>query len=306
MTEEHIHLSQSLEEKIERLFPHYGFYPGGVDAYFVREVTWHWHNEFEFGYVADGRILYKTSRQEILLRQGEGIFINSGVLHFLQPVKSEKPARLYTQFVDSAFLAESGSSAEERYISPVLMKKTLDAFPIRREDGMALFLEGLEEGIQLAKGREPFYELRLRKIFLSLWEEVYARAAVPVPDEKAEEDGDQRVKEMILYMQQHFQEELTTAEIAHRAHISERECYRLFQNRLGMTPLELLFSIRMRQAQELLLHSDKSILEIALETGFNSSSYFGKRFKERYGISPGQIRKAYMPENIKAKGGISR
>ena len=48
-----------------------------------------------------------------------------------------------------------------------------------------------------------------------------------------------------------------------------------------------------RRAQEMLMRTDKSVLDIALEAGFSSSSYFGKRFREQCGISPGQFRKRY-------------
>ena len=41
------------------------------------------------------------------------------------------------------------------------------------------------------------------------------------------------------------------------------------------------------------MRTDKSVLDIALEAGFSSSSYFGKRFREQCGISPGQFRKRY-------------
>ena len=281
-----------LEERIRRQIPHYGFYPGGANAHFVSEVNWHWHGEYEFGYVAEGSILYKTSRSRFILHSGEAIFINSGVLHYLQPL--EEGTRLYTQFIDGAFLAEPGSFADERYLRPVAEKRRLDAFPIRRADGEEALLDGLEEGIRLAQERAPFYEFRLKGIFLSVWERVYARASAELlPEEKTGEESDRRVKEMILYIQQHFQEEIAAADIAHFAHVSERECYRLFKGSLEMTPIEFLFSVRIRRAQEMLMRTDKSVLDIALEAGFSSSSYFGKRFREQCGISPGQFRKRY-------------
>lgn len=55
-----------------------------------------------------------------------------------------------------------------------------------------------------------------------------------------------------------------------------------------MTPVEFLISYRLKKACELLITTKKSILEIALECGFNNSSYFGKLFKQQYHTSPGE------------------
>lgn len=79
--------------------------------------------------------------------------------------------------------------------------------------------------------------------------------------------------------------------LAREIHISERECYRIFRNALGTTPGNLITSIRLQKAQELLRYTDKSILEIAVETGFGTESYFCKTFKAYHHITPGAYRR---------------
>lgn len=60
-----------------------------------------------------------------------------------------------------------------------------------------------------------------------------------------------------------------------------------------MSPVEYVISYRLQKAQEQLFESDKSILDIAVETGFGTSSYFGKIFRQSYGITPKEYRKLY-------------
>lgn len=284
----------ALEEKIihQNRVPHYALYPGGITHAFMSEIPWHWHGEFEFGYVQRGRIRYKTSCQEVILSAGDGIFINSGVLHTLTPLEE---VQIYSQFIDGDFLAGvDGEFLYERYVRPVAEAYQLDALPLFQTDPAGeRCLAALREGIRLAEDEGDFYELKLRRVFLELWQTVFRWA------EKSPVDGleraydpiaDGRMKEMIRFIQQHFPEPLRTADVADAAHISERECYRLFQSRIGLTPAEFLLSVRMRQAVELLYYTQKSVLEIAVETGFGSSSYFGKRFKEQFSLSPGQFR----------------
>lgn len=52
---------------------------------FYGDILWHWHDEFEFGYVTEGSILYKSNQHEYVLHKGDGIFMNAGVLHYLHP-----------------------------------------------------------------------------------------------------------------------------------------------------------------------------------------------------------------------------
>lgn len=237
---------------------------------------------------------YKTNHHEFILHEGDGIFVNSGVLHYLHPLEPVEDVRLQSQFFDRSFLAgASGSILDIKYIAPVLEQKQLDAVPLYCSNAeSAEFLEKMREGAELSIKGERFFELRLRSLFSQLWEMVYSWAM----DEKKNETGynaleDERIEQMLSYIQEHYSEKITVQEIASSIHISERECYRLFQTSLGETPVEFMVSLRLQKAQELLRYTDKSILEIAVETGFGTSSYFGKIFKQYHHITPKQYKK---------------
>ena len=49
--------------------------------------------------------------------------------------------------------------------------------------------------------------------------------------------------------------------------------------------------LRIEKAKPLLLHSDSSVTEIALEVGFNNTSYFIKKFRQATGMSPHKFRR---------------
>lgn len=60
----------------------------------------------------------------------------------------------------------------------------------------------------------------------------------------------------------------------------------------GQTPNDFILNVRLKKAQMLLMQTDtKTISEIAYEVGFNSPSYFIKRFRELFGITPAQFQK---------------
>lgn len=60
----------------------------------------------------------------------------------------------------------------------------------------------------------------------------------------------------------------------------------------GQTPNDFILNIRLKKAQMLLKQADtKTVSEIAYEVGFNSPSYFIKRFRELFGVTPAQYQK---------------
>lgn len=272
---------------------HYGIYAPQPN-YGVREIPWHWHDEFEFGQVCTGSVVYQTNYHSFQLCAGDGIFINSGVLHSLQLVQAQENPTFQTQFFDRSFLAgSSGSIFDIRYLIPVQDQRLLDAVPLYfREEKNRSFLDALKQAAELGMRRDMFYEMRLRTIFSGLWETVYAwadRSKGGCADFHPAED--ERIKEMMTYIRQNYQKKLSVAALARKVHVSERECYRLFRSILGITPGEFLLSLRLQKAQELLRGSDLSILEIALETGFGTSSYFCKVFRMYHHITPNAYRK---------------
>ena len=287
--------SGNVKEKIsyKSQMLHYGLYDPG-EGYFP-EIPWHWHEEFEFGYLTGGAIRYKTAREEFILREGDGIFINSGVLHALHPEGNPESIRLHSQFFGREFLAGAlGNIFDIRYLAPVAEQKALEAVPVYGSipENME-FLEGLRRGIALSREGGPFFEMRLRSLFSQLWETVYGWAR-----EKGEAGArrgaeDERIKAMLAWIGEHYGEKMAVEEIARAAHVSRRECHRLFRKELGTTPAEYAASFRLQRARELLMKTDRSILDIAVETGFGTGSYFGKIFRKSQGMTPKKFRRLY-------------
>ena len=80
-------------------------------------------------------------------------------------------------------------------------------------------------------------------------------------------------------------------DIAESAAISDRECLRCFQASIHQSPVEYLIEYRVRAAAKLLETTDRPITEIAMATGWSSSSYFTKMFRRIYGKTPNEYRK---------------
>ena len=71
--------------------------------------------------------------------------------------------------------------------------------------------------------------------------------------------------------------------------LSRVQLYRKVKALTGYSVVDLLRKARLAKAKRLLETTDKNISEVAYEVGFTTSSYFAKRFKEEYGVRPGDV-----------------
>lgn len=93
-------------------------------------------------------------------------------------------------------------------------------------------------------------------------------------------------------MQSHIEEPLPIREIAGRVGISERQMERVFTGGLAMRPMHYYLMLRTERGRELLIYTEKPLLEIAVAAGFGSVSHFSKWFRHFHGQSPSECRKA--------------
>ncbi len=79
--------------------------------------------------------------------------------------------------------------------------------------------------------------------------------------------------------------------LANKLHLSESQIYRKLKAITGKSTAIFIRSVRLQKAKELLQTTDKTISEIAYETGFNDPSWFSRAFKEEFGLPPSEIHK---------------
>jgi AraC-like DNA-binding protein len=83
----------------------------------------------------------------------------------------------------------------------------------------------------------------------------------------------------------------TLAEIAKKVGLNQTKLKSAFKEAFGDTLFGFLAKQRLQKAHQLLLETDKSASEIALELGFSSPQHFSKAFKAQFGITTGDMKK---------------
>lgn len=288
-------VDETLRETIKlsnEAFPHAVFFTSLMN-YHEKYVSWHWHPEVEFQWILRGTVEISTSNCTYRLKSGEGAFINSNVLHTLRPVAGDLPTAL-TQVFDMRLISGAPSNLIwQKYVRPVIENKNIEmvAFHPDNSDQRAI-LDLLRSSYDIAEKEDYGYEIKVRNALSSAWlvmcKELEKDLSVSRISRKHDEE---RIKSMLLYIQQNYSQKIELEEIAAAANISKRECLRCFRNSLDTTPFTYLLDYRIHAAARLLRETEESVTEIAYETGFSTVSYFSKIFKNTMGCTPLEYRK---------------
>ena len=108
---------------------------------------------------------------------------------------------------------------------------------------------------------------------------------------KGQVQPERTIDSVTAEIQNRFAEDLSLNELAERYSLSPGRLSTMIKEELGMNFSDLLTSLRIQKAKELLLDSRLSIQEIGEAVGYRDYFYFTKVFKRAEGISPSKYRK---------------
>ncbi|MGN1021272.1 MAG: helix-turn-helix domain-containing protein [Aristaeellaceae bacterium] len=152
-----------------------------------------------------------------------------------------------------------------------------DAFPVLRK--MNTILRTFAENKQC---REPL----LSKYILDILTEFM----IYNPDAGKVGNCAEAVEKAMIYISEHFTENIPVSRMAAVAGMSESHFIRVFRQGTGYTPHEYIINRRMASARYLLKYSSLSVKKICFNTGFSCESVFCNAFRRQHQMTPQQYR----------------
>ncbi len=112
-----------------------------------------------------------------------------------------------------------------------------------------------------------------------------------------------KVQQAISIMLRHIEDPLPLTDIARRVTLSPRQLERLMLGHTGQSPLRLYMQLRVERARELLVTSNRPVIDVAVRAGFSSTSHFSSWYKRIYGVRPSEMRtNRRMPMRMSSGG----
>ena len=288
-----------VDETLQELTPHgTNTFPVSMDEQHVTDVGCcniaHWHYEIQIVRMIEGEALFCTPGHEFCLHAGEGIFLNSGVLHEVRRSGESNGVYICVNFSPSILSADANSTIYRDYVAPLTGSESMQAFALRGESWHQEILALLPELAAINDRQEYGYELEMKILLCRIWHLIvvnnrnYAEKAAVVSFADK-----QRARILTNFIQQNYRRRLTLADIAAAGHVSAGECCRIFQRTGLPSPIVYLKQTRVAQSAKLLTCTNLDVMEIAFQSGFESSSYYAKCFKKEMNCTPGEYRQTH-------------
>lgn len=232
----------------------------------------HYHNGFEIGVCLEGEGIFIINNNIYRFRKNSVVFIPSTIPHIAQSL-DKFPSKWKFVIID--------------------WEKILDFKEIRvcenviESEDMVLLVELI--GREMLK-KEESYQSIVTHLLKALVHQLIRHDCMNSPALQPNSDID-KVYAAICFINNNYNQKFTIEDLAAANNYSVNYFRKIFKKYTGMTPLDYIINFRLHVASNLLRTTNKSVLEIAEESGFPTLSSFNRYFKKKYSLTPSQWRK---------------
>ncbi|GIP23903.1 AraC family transcriptional regulator [Paenibacillus sp. J22TS3] len=258
----------------------------------------HWHEESEIFLVLEGEVLFQLDEEHFPVRAGEAVFIDGGDIHAGHALGGAGCKFFALVFGAGLLTSAQYDIIQDQVILPFQERRV--TFPrLIQPSGSAgqELLKHIQAMMTACTVKPPGYEAAVKGRLLLMLQELAVSGMAC--DRSLNRSGSavklERLKKVILHIQQHYDRPIRLQELADLIPMSEGQFCRFFKSMTGQTPVDYINSYRIRQAAEMLRVEDKKISDIALEVGFDNISYFIRVFRKIMKCPPSAFRKGISP-----------
>ena len=251
----------------------------------------HWHPDFEIATAECGVLDYQVGGQHIILEAGDSIFVNGNMLHGIKQLSGDVPDPMPNIVFFGTLIAPETSTIYKKHIQPIAQCDSLPFVVFRHSDSSHGEINCLIRDIyKQMNEKKACYELAVQRNVNRIFEFISCNfTELPKTEATRIQINNQiRLQKMLTYIYENYAEPVTLEDIAKAADISRSEAGRCFHTYMGCSPIDALIQYRLQMAHQLLSERTQTLQQISYACGFNSVNYFSRRFKKRYGYTPGQ------------------
>lgn len=234
----------------------------------------HLHAHTEFLYVLEGQTRVSVGTASYEMKQGDCALVFPGQVHSYYASEAN---RIWLLIFDTSVTASFQHLLQK--VRPVCPYVSADC---------------VDPDVTLAVDRLSRLNMEENPALAAAWIQIILGHILPRLEltEKKQPENEDLTYQLIRYMAEHFQEELSLDSLAKALHVNKYYLSHIFSEKLHISFPQYLGHLRVDYACNAMQYSDKSLTVIWSEAGFASQRSFNRIFREIKGMSPLTYRKA--------------
>lgn len=246
----------------------------------------HYHEYIELLYGMGGEAKVLIGDRVYTMGEGDLLVAYSGEIHDVSCERGET-SYYVIKFLPKLLYAQGQSLSVIRYLIPLWQKQVKFRPALRRADLAGSRVdEWIREIRKEWEGRSPGYEMIAHANVMQIFVWILRHCGAELEGSASLSPDLQKTLRIALEQTQDHLDDWNTREAAAACGLSYNYFSHAFKMAFGISYTAYLESVRLREAERLLLTTDMEITEIAYRVGFGSASYFIERFRKCYGTPP--------------------
>lgn len=245
--------------------------------------TSHTHHFTELFYIVKGKGAFILPNKEVPVKENDLVIINPNTEHTERSNEKDSLEYIALGIEGLAFSLPEENNETEELETPI----GLYTYRGERRDILFYLNRLLDEAQQSQEAFETICQNIIEILIIKLQREKNFTV-----EKTTSQSMNKAVAFVKHFINQNFREALTLDTLSEVGHINKYHLAHTFKKDIGLSPIEYLISIRIREAKILLETTDYSIADIAVVNGFSSQSFFTQAFKRETSHTPSGYRKA--------------
>lgn len=252
------------------------------------EDSFHWHSYFEITYVESGQGYYLVNGKKYSMQAGDIIIFNNVEPHGWGVDNEDMLVDVIVFSTD--FVADHMRSLDYEYLNPFVerggnFKNKLNGEDTITQDITASIHNIAKEWVRKEQGYHLMIKSDVLRM-LTLLLRYYQKEGIPEESLQEKKIAMKRLEEVFFAIENKYAEKLSLNEMARSVYMSPNYFSAYFRKVTGISYSEYLTNVRIIKVKEMMISSDKSVTEIAIDCGFNNMSNFYRQYKKVTGSTP--------------------